>query len=146
MANKEILTIDVNSKNIRAAIKKNGSSIRSLAKAIGFDDSTLRYWLHDGRMAPNLVWKICGELHLCPKDVIQGNTLWMRIGVTVPVTDEELDWLLQESREGSYSGTSFEDVDLDGSVAGDFLQRAVADGETYIPGCCFDEYEELFNK
>ena len=143
MANKELYSINVNSEAIKNAIQETGTSIRRLSKEVGVGDRTIRSYLERGRMPPFLLSKICKAIEVTPSSVICGKTLWMRIGVTVPVTDDELDDLLRESMDASYSKTSFEDVDLEEGSALKYLQRAVLDGESYIPGCCFDKYEGM---
>lgn len=127
--------------NIWNAMKEKKIGERPLSKKLGIGRGTLRKYFEIGQMPPYLAWETGKILDLSMNDVVSGNTVWMRLGVTVPVTDEELAYLLRESIDNSYTKHSFDDVDLEEDVAEMFLRRAVADGESYIPGCCFDKFE-----
>lgn len=146
MANKQLLMIKINSDYIRKKMVYRKISMRKLSRLCGMSDRRMRELLDKGEMSPATVAKICDALEIMATDAILGNTVWMRIGVTVPVTDEELADLLEESRKNSASGTSFEDIDMNEKRSVEFLKRAVADGETYIPGCCFDKYERFYEE
>lgn len=81
---------------------------------------------------------------------MEGKTIWMRLGVTVPVTDDELFAIMEEAhssyveRMGRPDG--MEDYDMSEAEAEEFLKRAVADGESYIPEVCFKEHIEWWKK
>ena len=143
MANKELTMIEIRPEVILEGMKEKAVSFRELAKKIDcISDRQLRTRIKQGKMPPYLVSKICHALFLCPSDVIAGKTIWIRLGVTVPVDDDTLKMLMGWARENSASGTSFEDVDFSDYIGEEMLRRAVADGESYIPGCCFDEHEK----
>lgn len=146
MANKQLLTIKINSDDIRKKMAYKKISMRKLSKLCGMSDRRMRELFNKGEMSPATVAQICDALGMTADSAILGNTVWMRIGVTVPVTDEELADLLEESRNNSTSGsgTSFEDINMYEKRSVEFLKRAVADGETYIPGCCLDRYKRFY--
>lgn len=146
MANKQLLMIKINSDYIRKKMAYKKISIRKLSKLCGMSDRRMRELFNKGEMSPATVAQICNVLGMTADSAILGNTVWMRIGVTVPVTDEELADLLEESRNNSTSGTSFEDIDMFEKRSVEFLKRAVADGETYIPGCCLDKYKHFYEE
>ena len=146
MANKQLSMIKINSDWIQKKMAHEKISMRKLSKLCGMSDRRMRELFDKGEMAPATVAQICNALEMMASDAILGNTVWMRIGVTVPVTDEALADLLEESRKNSASGTSFEEIDMDEKRSVEFLKRAVADGETYIPGCCFDKYEHFYEE
>lgn len=85
---------------------------------------------------------------------MSGNkTLWMRLGVTVPVTEDELFQIMEQSHSDHvwnsgkwavYNGMV--DYDLREEEAKKFLKRAEIDGESYIPDCSFDEHLEWWLK
>lgn len=132
--------IKINLDGIRKEMAYKKISMRKLSELCGMSDRRMRELFDKGEMAPATVAQICNALGMTAKSVILGNTIWMRIGVTVPVTDEELADMLEESRKNSASGTSFEDISMDEKRSAEFLKRAVADGETYIPGDCCNFY------
>lgn len=146
MANKKLLMIKINSDGIRKKMAYEKISMRKLSKLCGMSDRRMRELFDKGEMPPATVAQICDVLGMMASDAILGNTVWMRIGVTVPVTDEELADMLEESRKNSASGTSFEDIDMDEKRSAEFLKRAVADGETYIPGCCLYKYKHFYEE
>ena len=118
-------------------------SLRKLAKAVGVGDRTIRYWLEKYQM-PTYLWNRIEEV-MHPKT----RKIWMRLGVSVPVTEEELYELMKESEKGNldaYGRYGFEDVDLFEDQARAFLRRAEADGESYIPGVCFDVHEYWYKQ
>ena len=150
MANKQLLMIKINSDYIRKKMAYKKISMRKLSKLCGMSDRRMRELFNKGEMSPATVARICNVLGMTADSAILGNTVWMRIGVTVPVTDEELADLLEESRNNSTSetssGTSFEDINMSEKRSVEFLKRAVADGETYIPGCCLDKYKHFYEE
>lgn len=148
MANKQLLMIKINSDYIRKKMAYKKISMRKLSKLCGMSGRRMRELFNKGEMSPATVAQICNALGMTANSAILGNTVWMRIGVTVPVTDEELADMLEESRSNSASGsgTLFEDIDMNEKRSVEFLKRAVADGETYIPGCCLDKYEHFYEE
>ena len=138
--------IKINSDDIRKKMTYKKISMRKLSELCGMSDRRMRELFDKGEMSPATVAQICNALGMTANSAIRGNTVWMRIGVTVPVTDEELADMLEESRSNSTFGTSFEDINMDEKRSAEFLKRAVADGETYIPGCCLDKYEHFYEE
>lgn len=138
MANSKVFKIEVDSKYIQDAMKKENLGYRTLAKLIGTSsDRQLRYYMKTGKMPTYVANKICQEMKLMPAKVIKGKSIWMRLGVTVPVTDEEMNEILKGYKTANYSYA--DDYDFDDSRSIEFLRRAIADGESYIPGCCITE-------
>lgn len=136
-----IPTVSIDSDQIRKEIKAAGYSIRSLAPEIGVDRRTIMNALKAGEMQLYLLKTIDDKIH--PRK----RTIWMRLGVSVPVTDDELFDMMEQAHmqalecHGSRCRIDrMEDYDLEESEAAYFLKRAVADGESYIPECCFDEH------
>lgn len=85
---------------------------------------------------------------------MEGKKIWMRLGVTVPVTDDELFAIMEEAHRSvsdRFAGCppradSMDDYDMSEEEAEEFLKRAVADGESYIPEVCFYEHVEWWKK
>lgn len=81
---------------------------------------------------------------------MEDKKIWMRLGVTVPVTDDELFAIMEEAhssyveRMGQTDG--MDDYEMSEDEAEEFLKRAVADGDSYIPGVCFKEHIEWWKK
>lgn len=128
--------------HIREIMHDHKIGERALAEAMEISRGSLRGYFKTKQMPPFLVWRMGRILEAIPSSLVSGNTVWMRIGVSVPITNEELFRLLEESKIPSQSGRGywFDDVDLDEDTAAEFLRRAVADGESYIPGCSFDKF------
>lgn len=84
---------------------------------------------------------------------MEGKRIWMRLGVTVPLTEDELFEIMEENHLecvealGKYAREDkMYDYDLSEEQAAKFLKRAVADGESYIPEVCFDEHIKWWKK
>jgi len=85
---------------------------------------------------------------------MEDKKIWMRLGVTVSLTEDELFEIMEEVHR-SYNdrmdlhpsrADGMDDYDLTEKEAAEFLKRAVADGESYIPEVCFDEHIEWWKK
>lgn len=92
---------------------------------------------------------------MADKSVPETKKIWMRIGVTVPVTDDELFDIMEKNHQEYMSSfppgrcgraDGMDDYDMNDQEAQKFLERATADGESYIPDCCFDPYLEWWEK
>ena len=143
-----IETIGIDADEIRNDIRKAGYSIRSLAPEIGVNRKTIMRWLKLGEMPLDLFRKI--EKKTKHSGYL---TVWMRLGVMVPVTEDELFDMMEQAHmyslqvKGPFAkADSMEDYDLAESEAEMFLKRAMAEGESYIPECCFDGYKEWYLK
>lgn len=81
---------------------------------------------------------------------MEGKKIWMRLGVTVPVTDDELFAIMAVAHLSCFERTGqtdrMDDYEMSEDEAEEFLKRAVADGESYIPEVCFDEHIEWWKK
>ena len=70
--------------------------------------------------------------------------------MTVPVTDDELFAIMEEAHRSRFERIGqtgrMDDYDMSEAEAEEFLKRAVADGDSYIPGVCFDEHIEWWKK
>lgn len=130
MANAEILKVAINPEYIIKRMREEKIGYRPLSKKIGISsDRQIRYYMEKGKMPPYILNKICQELKLDVSKALKGKTIWMRIGVTVPVTDDEF----QEFISGSTLSDCVFDYEFDDSVSVEYLRRAIADGESYIP-------------
>lgn len=144
MANKPIAKVPVLGKALEQDIKDHNLSIREVAKQIGYIRARqIRYYIKRNEMPEKLLDDI--------QQIIEPRTktIWMRIGVSVPVTDNELLYLMKVSRqyaEDYGSVEKFKDVDISEYAATQFMKRAKADGESYIPSVCFDAYEDWYNE
>lgn len=85
---------------------------------------------------------------------MESKKIWIRLGVTVPVTEDELFDIMEEAHR-SYSermgphpsrADRLDDYDLTEEESAKFLKRAVADGESYIPDVCFDAHIDWWLK
>lgn len=133
MANKQLITIPLNSDALMVAMRTKKVSIRKLAKKLEYiSERTLRTYIEEERCPPYILGKIAYILSIAPSSLIKGRTIWMRLGVTVPVTDEELYRLIEPFGSQNPIG----DRDLTEEESLEFLKRAVADDDSYIPGYC----------
>ena len=158
-ANKTIHYVDIDAEGFKADLTAAGYSIRSLAKKLGnVSETSIRRWLKAGKI-PFDRWQQMGPILY--GDSFKYNkslpprykTVWMRLGVRVMVTEDELydmmtrnhDDLAQsyfQNRRTRIRDDLMDDYDMSEGEAAKFLSRAVADGESYIPDCCFDEHLE----
>lgn len=136
MANREIPKIAINSERILEEMKSRGVSFITLHKILGISDWAIGKYVKDGKAPPHVVKQLSDALGIAPHAIIAGKTIWMRLGVTVPVTDQEMDEIIHE---GYYNDVYIDEVD-----AMNYLRRAVADGESYIPQeCIFSDEKEV---
>ena len=137
-----IPTVSIDSDLIRKEIKAAGYSIRSLAPEIGVDRRTIMNALKAGEMQLYLLKLIDDKIHIREK------TIRMRLGVSVPVTEDELfDMMEQVHMQTNQLNIDYmTDYDLTESEAAYFLKRAVADGDSYIPGYCFRDHIDWWLK
>jgi lambda repressor-like predicted transcriptional regulator len=135
MANKELVKIPINSNQILERMKELNVSLKALSKRIGISDRQLRTYINEQSCPSYLVNKICNALPIAPCCAISGKTIWMRLGVTVPVTDEEYKELIEGVDE-----TYVDDIEISDDLASIFLSRAIADGDSYIPEYCVSSY------
>ena len=133
MANRRIPSVWIDYEEIHKAMEQKGISIRGLAKRIGVSDRRLREYFERASCPPYILGKICQEVPISVKNALKENSIWMRIGVRVPVTEEELTVLMLERNE---LGT---DVDIHEHQANEFLKRAVVDDDSYIPYSCLED-------
>ena len=136
-----VKTVKIDSEALKKSIKEAGYSLRSLAPEIGVDRRTIMLWLKKGEM-PEYLLKVIDD-KVRPKD----KTIWMRLGVMVKVTDDELFDMMEQAHMYRVEVDGFPtqhesmaDYDLSEGEAECFLRRAIAEGESYIPECCFDGY------
>lgn len=136
-----IPTVSIDSDQIRKEIKATGYSIRSLASEIGVDRRTIMNALKAGEMQEYLFALIMNKIQ--PKQ----KSIWMRLGVTVPVSEDELFEIMEYCymHDDMYYH-AFSDYSMDEGEAAKLLKRAIADGESYIPECCFDEHLDWWLK
>lgn len=69
MGNKKVDIVEINKERFMEVLKENRCSIRKLGKAysdIGRTEKTIRYWLNDGHMPPDLLDKIAQYLNVHP--------------------------------------------------------------------------------
>ena len=74
---------------------------------------------------------------------MDGKKIWIRLGVTVPVTEDELFNIMEEAHQSVSSPFTWftpRSYDLTEEESAKFLKRAVAGGDNYIPNACFDEH------
>ena len=151
MANRHIEKIEIDSNQLLASMKDAGYSIRGMAREIGnVSERTIRMYLDESRMPEWLLKKINRILLFRRKSGKDASKkLWMRIGVSVPVSDDELYLWMKRSKgdhEEIYWDDGYMDVDLDEKEAEEFLKRAVWDGDSYIPANVFEDYDDWFRK
>ena len=136
MANKPIEKIPLSKDKIEA-IRKN-FSLRALAKQIDIGDRTLRYWLEKQEM-PIYLWR---KIFPLVKKYLSVKYIWVRIGVTVPVTDDELYELLEQHMiDGQLT-----DVNLSEEEARECFVSGFVDGDAYIPSCILDDYNDWYQE
>ena len=136
-----VKTVEIDPDYMKEDIKAAGYSLRSLSRSIHVDRRTIMNWLKRKEMPVYLVELIENEIH--PKK----KTVWMRLGVTVPVSEDELFRIMEFAHDRSdrfYN--SFHDYDLNETESAEFLKRAIADGESYIPEVCFDQHVDWWLK
>lgn len=133
--------VTVNGDLIREEIKNAGASVAKLAKELGVSEAQFRVYLSRNAM-PAHIYHGYRMLMFEHRKMV-----WMRIGVKVPIPEEELfDILSYSEREHikEYKIRGFSNYNLSREESYRFLQDAVADGDSYIPSDCLDEYRDWF--
>lgn len=147
MAAKYIAAINIRSEKIFEKMAEKSMSIRELARTISAtSEKSLRRYFENEKIPSTILGQICDVLNEPPSTFVKERTIQMFIGATIPVTDEELHSLcrksLKKSRFGYYY---FEDIDFEGGErVRQFFERAIPDGESYIPGYSLEEYEHFY--
>lgn len=135
MANAEVFKVEINPEYIVQRMHDEKIGYRTLAKRIGISsDRSLRYYLQEGAMPPYILNLVCRELKLEAARALKGKSIWMRIGVTVPVTDEELKEIINGGTNEETDRLYYCDYDFQDDRSVEFLRRAIADGDSYVPG------------
>ena len=137
MPNKRIEKIPIDSSVIIKNIENARYSINKLANEVGYSSRQIRNYINKGEMPKHLFIKIDNILK--PKK----HAVWMRVGMTVYLTDDELDELMELAivEHPCIPKPYCMEVNInDEERVKDFLDNAEVNGETYIPACIMDEY------
>ena len=134
---KTMIVVLIDSEGMRKDMAAAGYSIRSLSSKIKVSRKTISKWLKRGEMPLYLVRLISNTIH--PKT----KTIWVRVGMTIPVTDDELFDFIEQSYEAT-DRTGFADCDISETEMSHLLERGYVDGESYIPGVCFNDNDNWF--
>lgn len=127
--NKYIPKIDIYTEVVLDKMKQKHISFRKLGQILGCKDggyTMLWKYIHTGKCPAHILNPICDALCICPSEVMKGKTVWMRIGVTVQLDDQDYKWIMD--REKSGYGMAIPD-----HIARKYLRQAVQDGDSYIP-------------
>ena len=150
MANRYIEKAPLDGTQLLEEIHNAGYTLRKLAMAVGVSDRTIREYIKKNEIPVYLIQKI-NKILLFPghprKE--EPKKLWMRIGVSVLVTEEELYSWMKRSREdhqATYWSDGFADINITDEEAAEFMKRAVFDGDSYIPGDSFMFYLKWFRE
>ena len=110
-----VKTVHINPEIVKNNIKAAGYSLRSLAPVIGVDRRTVMSWLKRGEMPEYLLKLIDDEVRPKQKEI------WIRIGMTVPVTDDELFEIMEFAHRDHcrYMGAFARDNGMEDYVLGD---------------------------
>lgn len=130
MPNRVIPKIDIRKDVIVKAMREKKMGYRPLGEKVGMSERNVRAYVNSGRMPAFLAGRLCRELDILPSRILARKSIWMRIGVTVPMDDEELRSFL-EYADGEQN--------IGERLAGEFLERAIADGDSYVPENCLME-------
>lgn len=65
-------------------------------------------------------------------------TIWARVGMSLEVSDAEYNHLRELVM---LEGGGFDDLDIDDDFAHRFQKNGYVDGESYIPGCIFEDQD-----
>ena len=139
MPNKKLPRVPVDHGAMLWAIHKAGYSLRKIAPKVGMSYEMMQRYIKSGEMPIDLYGKIMDVLY--PKT----KTVWMRLGVRVPVSDYELYSFMERAHKeyldsGRQREDGLEDCNLTEEECAKYLKRAVADGDSYIPEACFDQH------
>lgn len=138
MGNKKIEKTFVDGEYLRKEIRKAGYSIKRLSENTSRSDRQIREYLKNNSIPIKVLDEIFAIIH--PRN----KTIWVRLGVTVPVSEEEL-YEMMDAVYNPETGLCW-DYDCTDDQSIDFLKRAVADGESYIPYNCFYEHLKWFRE
>lgn len=149
--NRELINID--SEKLVSEMNEAGYSIRKMSKEIEVDRKTIMKYLKLGQMPAYIFGKIMETVKNSSSKVRVYRFVWMRLGVQVPVTEDELLYIMNrahrdhvENLEEWARADGMNDYDLSENEAEVFLKRAMIDGESYIPEVCFDEHLEWWKE
>lgn len=129
------------SEELIAGLRKK-YTYRKIGELTGKQSETIRYYFKQKEM-PEYVY-------LQLKDLLpdaETKRIWVRMGVSIQITELELFRLMEQSEQtfkDYFCRPGFDDVDLSEREAAELMPRAVIDGESYIPGCCLDEYKDWY--
>ena len=148
--NHELINID--SEKLVSEMQEAGYSIRKIAKEIEVDRKTIMKYLKLGQMPSYIFKKVIEAVKANPKRKTF-RFIWMRLGVTVPVTEDELLYIMDRAHQDQVENMGIwakadgmDEYDLSENEAKAFLKRAVIDGESYIPDTSFDEHKDWWMK
>lgn len=130
MANRVIPKVDIRKDVIIKAMREKKMGYRPLGEKVGMSERNVRAYVNSGKMPAYLAGRICRELDILPSRILERKSIWMRIGVTVPMDDDELKSFLEYAAHEQNIGDR---------LAGEFLERAIADGDSYVPENCLME-------
>lgn len=138
MANRVIEKVQLSEQTVKDI--REHYSIRGLARETGFGEKTIRDYLSRHEM-PAYMWRRIFPLVM---KHVEAKMIWVRIGFSIPVTDDELYELCER---GLSNGFGYFDVYLSSeSGIENRIKYGFIDGDSYIPGCCFEAYREWFEK
>lgn len=140
MANKEIPKIPFMGSAFLQDLQKHNLSIRELSKRLGYlSDRQLRHYIKHNEIPEKVLDDI--QQILEPRTKV----IWMRVGMSIPVSDSELLYIMKVSEEYSKeAGRS--DVDINELTATNLAKRGKVEGDCYIPGDCLEMYKDWYEQ
>lgn len=138
MANRVIEKIPLSEQTVKDI--REHYSIRGLARETGFGEKTIRDYLKRHEM-PAYMWRRIFPLVM---KHVEAKMIWVRIGFSIPVTDDELYELCKRGLDHRLWNCN---VNLSSeSGIEKRIEYGFVDGDSYIPGCCLEKYREWFEK
>lgn len=139
MANRVIEKIPLSKQTVKNI--REHYSIRGLARETGFGEKTIRNYLNRHEM-PAYMWRRIFPIVI---KHVKTKLIWARIGVSIPVTDDEFYKLCERGLRDH--GILNRDVNLScDSKIEERIEYGFIDGDSYIPGCCLEKYRKWFEK
>lgn len=134
MNGKGIEWIDIRPDVMRGVMFRQGLSYRGLCDRMNnkYTHTVINRVVKTGRCPTYMLNDICSALYVAPSAIISGKKVWIRLGATVQLTDEEYNYLKKRYIKG-------ETIEISDYLAKELIKRAIVDGDSYIPEECAKE-------
>lgn len=136
MSRKPLATVPIDKEELRKRIYDAGYSLRGLVKELSFSRETFQSYWRKEAFPEQMLYEILD------KTMPPFREVWVRIGVTVKIPEDELMDIMDDV---AYDGGKwFDDYDISEKTAMKWMKSGRIDGESYIPGSCFDDHIDWY--